>query len=53
LEALDYLDRGQRPPEAWLAEKRAFLDRLAKPQSELRIAILPSIQRLANLAAAQ
>jgi hexosaminidase len=53
LEALDYLDRDQRPPEAWLAEKRAFLDHLAKPQSELRIAILPSIQRLANLAAAQ
>jgi len=53
LEALDDLDRGQRPPEAWLAEQRTFLETLAKPQFELRLAIVPSIRKLLDLAAAQ
>jgi len=53
IEALDDLDRGQRPPEAWLTEQRAFLAGLAKPQFELRLAIVPSIRKLVDLAAAQ
>ncbi len=51
LEALDYLDRGTRPPDAWLAEQRAFLETLRKPQAELRLAIAPSIEKLVNLTA--
>ena len=31
LQALDYLDRGERPPDAWLAQQRAFLETLKKP----------------------
>jgi hexosaminidase len=46
LQALDYLDRGERPPETWLAQQRAFLATLKKPQSELRLAIAPSIEKL-------
>jgi hexosaminidase len=46
LQALDYLDRGESPPAAWVAEQRAFLDTLKKPQDELRIAIVPSINKL-------
>lgn len=53
VEALDYLDRGQRPPEAWLAEQRAFLGGLTKPQAELRLAIVPSIQKMLDQAAAR
>jgi hexosaminidase len=51
LQALDYLDRGERPPEAWLAQQRAFLETCKKPQAELRIAIVPSIEKLLNAAA--
>jgi hexosaminidase len=53
LEALNDLDRGQRPTEAWLAEQRTFLDRVKKPQQQLLIAIAPSIQKLVDLAAAR
>jgi hexosaminidase len=46
LQALDYLDRGERPPDSWLAQQRAFLETCKKPQAELRIAIVPSIEKL-------
>ena len=46
LQALDYLDRSERPPEAWLAQQRAFLETFKKPQAELRLAIVPSIEKL-------
>ncbi len=46
LQALDYLDRGEHPTEAWLADQRAFLETCKKPQAELRFAIAPSIEKL-------
>jgi hexosaminidase len=46
LQALDYLDRGERPSGEWLAEQRAFLETCRKPQAELRLAIAPSIEKL-------
>ena len=48
LQALDYLDRKERPSEAWLAEQRAFLETLKKPQNEVRFAIVPSIEKLVD-----
>jgi hexosaminidase len=51
LEALDYLDRKERPPDAWLAQQQAFLETLKKPIAELRIAIAPSIEKLVSLTA--
>jgi hexosaminidase len=52
LQALDYLDRNERPPDAWLAEQRAFLETLKKPQNEVRLAIVPSIEKLIAVTAA-
>ncbi len=49
VESLDYLDRSERPPAAWLAEQRAFLDTLKKPLVELHIAIVPSIEKLLSI----
>jgi hexosaminidase len=46
LQALDYIDRRESPPQAWLAEQRTFLETLKKPQNELRFAIAPSIGKL-------
>jgi hexosaminidase len=51
LEALDYSAGRERPPDAWLAQQRVFLESCKKPQAELRIAILPSIEKLINAAA--
>jgi hexosaminidase len=53
LQALDYLDRGERPPAAWLAQQRAVLETLKRPIAELRLAIAPSIEKLVNLTASQ
>jgi hexosaminidase len=49
LQSLDYLDRNERPPAAWLAEQRAFLDTLKKPLVELRLAIVPPIEKLLSI----
>jgi len=49
LQALDYAERGERPPDTWLVEQRAFLETLRKPQAELRLAIAPSIEKLVDL----
>ncbi|HEY6392811.1 MAG TPA: family 20 glycosylhydrolase [Bryobacteraceae bacterium] len=46
LEALDYLDHGKRPPQAWLTRQKAFLDSARKIRQELFIAIVPAIQKL-------
>jgi hexosaminidase len=48
LQALDYLERGERPPAAWLLQQRAYLGTLKKPQLELRLAIVPSIEKLVD-----
>jgi hexosaminidase len=53
LEALDYLDRKQRPPDAWVREQEAYLETLKKPQAELRFAIAPSIGKLIAATASQ
>jgi hexosaminidase len=51
LEALDYLDRGERPPAAWVSQQRLFLETLKKPIAELRLAVAPSIEKLVIAAA--
>jgi hexosaminidase len=51
LAALDDLDRGERPTDARLTQQRAFLETCKKPIAELRIAIVPSIEKLLNAAA--
>jgi hexosaminidase len=53
LQALDYLDRGERPAESWLMQQRAFLDTVKKPLDEVRIAIVPAIEALINAAVSQ
>jgi hexosaminidase len=53
LQALDYLDRGDHSTETWLAQQRAFLETLKKPQAELRLAIVPAIEKLLAATAPQ
>ncbi len=51
LQSLEYLARGEHPPDAWAAQQRAFIDTCKKPQAELRQAIAPSIEKLVSAAA--
>jgi hexosaminidase len=53
LEALGYLERGDRPSDEWLARQRAFFETLRKPQTEVRFAIVPSIEKLIAATASQ
>ena len=46
LDALDYLDSGQGPPEAWRQKTDALLERAEKPMAEIYIAILPPVKVL-------
>ena len=46
LEALDYLERGIRPPESWIQDKQALLARAAKPRAEVSIAVVPALRQL-------
>ncbi|MBV9771577.1 MAG: family 20 glycosylhydrolase [Bryobacterales bacterium] len=50
LEALDYTEHAERPPEAWISEQRAFLETLKRQTAELRLAIAPSIEKLVSAA---
>jgi hexosaminidase len=51
LQALEYLDKKQHPPAAWIAEQRAYLETLRRPINEVRIAIVPSIEKLVDATA--
>jgi len=51
LEALDYMDRGARPEEAWKSKTLTLLADAGKPQAQLLLVIVPSIQKLVQAAA--
>jgi hypothetical protein len=51
LQALDFIESGNKPPQAWLDQQRAALDAAKKPRAELLLMIAPSIEKLVNTAA--
>jgi hexosaminidase len=53
LQALDYLDRGERPSDAWTAQQASFLQNAQKQQAQLLLMIVPSVEKLVQAAAAQ
>jgi hypothetical protein len=52
LQALDYLDSRQRPPEDWKGKAAQTLDRAEKTHSEMLIAIAPALKTLTKAASA-
>jgi hexosaminidase len=50
LQALDYLDKGERAPMEWTSLQLAFIEEAKKPQADLLLMILPSVQRLVESA---
>ena len=51
LQALDYLDKGERASDAWKTQTLAMIDQAAKPQADLLIAVAPAVQLLVNASA--
>ena len=53
LTAMDYIDSGQRPTEAWTAQQRMLLDQAAKQRAHLLLMVVPPVQKLVEASAAQ
>ena len=46
LEALDYLDRGQKAPQAWKTEQLALAQRAIQPRAQLLMMVAGPVQKL-------
>ena len=51
LGALDYLDRGERPPDPWKAEQLALIVEAKKPKSQLLLMVILPVQKLIEASA--
>ncbi len=51
LAALDYLDRGEPPPAAWVAQQLVLVEQARKPQAQLLIMVAPPIGKLIQASA--
>jgi hexosaminidase len=46
LQALDYLESGGKPPDAWALEQTPLLQKAERPDAEMLIMILPGVRNL-------
>jgi hexosaminidase len=53
LAALDYLDRGEPAPAAWVAAELALVRQARKAQTQLLIMVAPSVEKLIQASAGQ
>jgi hexosaminidase len=53
LQAMDYIDRGERPPDAWAAQQFALLEQAQKPKAQLLLMVAPSVQKLIEAGSGQ
>jgi hexosaminidase len=53
LQALDYMDRGERAPAAWATEQFALLEEAQKPKAQLLVMVAPSVQKLVEASSGQ
>jgi len=53
LQALDYLDRAERGPNAWATQQFALLEGAQKPQAQLLLMVVPSVQKLVEAGSGQ
>jgi len=51
LAALDYLDRGEHPPAAWITQQLALVEQAKKPQAQLLVVVAPSVEELIQASA--
>jgi hexosaminidase len=53
LQALDYMDRGERGRGAWATEQFALLEEAQKPKAQLLLMVVPSVQKLVEASSGQ
>ena len=53
LAALDYLDRGERAPSAWVTQQLTVVEQCKKPQAQLLIMVAPAVEKLIQASAGQ
>ena len=53
LQALDYIDRGERAPETWTKQQLALLEQAQKPKSQLLLMVTPAVQKLIEASSGQ
>jgi hexosaminidase len=53
LQALDYMDRGERAPAAWATEQFALLEEAQKPKAQLLLMVVPSVQKMVEASSGQ
>ena len=53
LQAMDYVDRGDRAPGAWAAQQFALLESAQKPKAQLLIMVVPAVQKLIEASSGQ
>ena len=53
LQALDYIDRGERAPSAWATQQFALLEQAHKPKGQLLLVVAPSVQKLVEASSGQ
>jgi hexosaminidase len=53
LAALDYLDRGERAPAAWVTQQLTVVEQCKKPQAQLLIMVAPAVEKLIQASAGQ
>jgi hexosaminidase len=46
LQAIDYIDKGERAPDSWRNEQMLRLQQTGKPAADLFLAIAPAVQQL-------
>ncbi len=52
IQALDYLDKGERAPDDWKAQQLTFILQASQPKAQVLIVIAPAIGKLVELSAA-
>ncbi len=53
IEALDFIDRGQRADDAWKSRQMAAIEQAKIFKADLLLPIVPAIQKLVDVAAAR
>ena len=53
LQALDYLDRGEKPPSAWEAQQLTLIQQAFEPKAQLLLMVAPAIQKLVQFSAGE
>ena len=53
LQALDYVNRGERAPDSWTAEQFALLQEAEKPKAQLLLMVAPAVRELVEASSGQ